>query len=58
MPPATLISSSTWSLAAACWTSAAWSWTWRTCSRPVDVVTTRGLRTRTRQRVLNEAIPV
>src|SRR6266498_2413072 len=32
MPPATLISSSTWSLAAACWTSAVWSWTWRTCS--------------------------
>jgi predicted nucleotidyltransferase len=26
--------------------------------RPVDVVTTRGLRTRMRQRVLNEAIPV
>jgi uncharacterized protein len=26
--------------------------------RPVDVVTTRGLRARMRQRVLNEAIPV
>jgi predicted nucleotidyltransferase len=26
--------------------------------RPVDVVTTRGLRARIRQRVLDEAIPV
>jgi predicted nucleotidyltransferase len=26
--------------------------------RPVDVVTTRGLKARMRQRVLNEAIPV